>query len=75
MLEEMLTSIQLVCKISQPTADCLNLEVDPRVARWDMRVPGGVVQQNLQDAVMTYQSGKAYSSKPNFTCMATTGKP
>jgi WD40 repeat protein len=43
-----------------------------RLARWDMRTPGGVVQ-TTPEAGLTWAGGKDFARGTNFTCMATSG--
>uniref|UniRef100_A0A7S1T8S4 Vacuolar import/degradation Vid27 C-terminal domain-containing protein n=1 Tax=Tetraselmis chuii TaxID=63592 RepID=A0A7S1T8S4_9CHLO len=45
-----------------------------RLARWDMRDPHGVVQDLSSPAVCSYKTGKDYSGRPRFSCMATSGE-
>ena len=44
-----------------------------RLVKWDMRTPGGVVQQ-LNSPTVTPVGGKDYARNTNFNCMATSGE-
>jgi hypothetical protein len=44
-----------------------------RLARWDPRAPGGLVQEMASPAALTYVGGKDYARGTKFSCMATSG--
>ena len=44
-----------------------------RLARWDVRDPGGIVQELASPAALSYVGGKDYARGTKFSCMATSG--
>jgi hypothetical protein len=44
-----------------------------RLVRWDMRDPGGVVQDQMNSPTVQSVGGKDYARNTNFNCMATSG--
>eukprot|EP00898_Chlorokybus_atmophyticus_P000974 jgi/Chlat1/1878/Chrsp143S02201 len=66
--------IQSVTKSAQmeDTSTFLGLD-DNCLARWDMRVARGVVQQLSAKTVLSHVCGRDYKTNVQFKCMATTG--